>query len=226
MATIDKDMTRSSASSITSIRSRVLQRKCACGGSASGGGQCEECKKNEAKLQRSPIGRTATLSVPPIVHDVLRSTGQPLDAATGAVMEPRFGHDFSRVRVHTDSQAADSARAVNALAYTVGEDVVFGRGQYRPNSADGQRLIAHELTHTMQQAGGAALRESGQSESGLEGEAEAVSRAALEGRDVRVASNVPLGLSRQAAPGSAPILGKPDHRPPLGQLTLTPSTDL
>jgi hypothetical protein len=66
-------------------------------------------------------------------------------------MEPRFGHDFSRVRVHADARAADSARAVNALAYTVGRDVVFGGGQYVPQSAAGLRLIAHELVHVVQQ---------------------------------------------------------------------------
>jgi outer membrane protein OmpA-like peptidoglycan-associated protein len=106
--------------------------------------------------------------------------------------------------VHTDARAADSARAVNALAYTVGDDVVFGRGQYQPASGDGQRLIAHELTHTIQQAGGTSRRESGPSEGRLEGEAEAVSRAALDGRDVSVASSATLGLSRQPAPGTAP----------------------
>ena len=69
---------------------------------------------------------------PSIIHDVLRAPGQPLDATTRAFMEPRFGHDFSRVRVHSDAKAAESARAVNALAYTVGQDVVFGVGQYAP----------------------------------------------------------------------------------------------
>ena len=63
--------------------------------------------------------------MPPIVHEVLHSPGQPLDPATRAFMEPRFGHDFSTVRVHTDARAAASARTVNALAYTVGRDVVF-----------------------------------------------------------------------------------------------------
>src|SRR5215470_14964726 len=171
----DKNPTRWHTSSIMPVRARMLQRKCACGGNASSGDQCEECKKKEASIQRSSAGQAGPNAVPPIVHDVLRSPCQPLDAATRAAMEARFGHDFSRVRVHTDTRAADSARAVNALAYTVGEDVVFGRGQYRPSSADGQRLIAHELTHTIQQAGGVTLQESQQSESGLESEAEAVS---------------------------------------------------
>jgi hypothetical protein len=67
-------------------------------------------------------------------------------------MEPRFGHDFSRVRVHTDSRAVQSARAVNALAYTVGRDVVFGEGQYAPQSNEGRQLLAHELTHVLQQS--------------------------------------------------------------------------
>ena len=65
---------------------------------------------------------------PPIVHDVLGSPGQPLDAATRAMMEPRFGHDFGKVRVHTDTCANESAHAVNALAYTVGPQIVFGAG--------------------------------------------------------------------------------------------------
>jgi len=68
-------------------------------------------------------------------------------------MEPRFGHDFGRVRVHTDARAAESTRAVNALAYTVSGDIVFGAGQYVPGTGAGRRVIAHELTHTIQQDG-------------------------------------------------------------------------
>jgi hypothetical protein len=67
-------------------------------------------------------------------------------------MEPRFGHDFSQVRVHTEAKAAESARAVNALAYTVGRALVFGAGQYAPGTTEGWRLLAHELAHTVQQA--------------------------------------------------------------------------
>jgi hypothetical protein len=89
--------------------------------------------------------------MPPIVNEVLHSPGQPLDAGTRAFMEPRFGHDFSKVRIHTDTQAADSAHAVNALAYTVGNDVVFGSGQYQPATSNGRRLLGHELTHVVQQ---------------------------------------------------------------------------
>jgi hypothetical protein len=93
--------------------------------------------------------------VPLIVHDVLRSPGQPLDAATRAFFEPRFGRDFSQVRVHTDAPAAESAQAVNALAYTMGRDIVFGAGEYALGTTAGQWLLAHELAHTVQQAPGA-----------------------------------------------------------------------
>jgi hypothetical protein len=89
--------------------------------------------------------------VPPIVHEVLRSSGQPLDAAARAFLEPRFGHDFSGVRLHTDAKAAESARAVNALAYTVGRDVVFGQERYASEAPAGRELLAHELAHTIQQ---------------------------------------------------------------------------
>ena len=88
------------------------------------------------------------------VTDVLQSPGQPLDASTRALMEPRFGYDFSRVRVHTDAQAARSAEAVHANAYTAGPNVVFGAGRYAPHSSQGQQLMAHELTHVVQQASG------------------------------------------------------------------------
>jgi hypothetical protein len=140
--------------SFTSVQTGILQRKCACGQHTVGGGECEECrKKREGTLQRAAISTGPTNGVPSIVHDVLSSPGQPLDSGTRAFMEPRFGFDFSRVRVHTDSRAAESARAVNALAYTVGHDVVFGEGQYTPETHEGRGLLAHELTHTIQQAG-------------------------------------------------------------------------
>ena len=84
--------------------------------------------------------------------------GQPLDAATREFFSARFGHDFANVRVHADAEAAESARALNALAYTVGRDVVFGAGQYAPGTRAGQQLLAHELTHVVQQSGAASLQ--------------------------------------------------------------------
>lgn len=133
----------------------VLQRKCACGGLSGVTDKCEDCDRQKLSLQRSTEDPQAdtqnSAGVPPIVHEVLRSPGQPLDTKTRAFMEPRFGHDFSHVRVHAYSQAAESARVVNARAYTVGPNVVFGAGQYEPQSPDGRRLLAHELTHVLQQ---------------------------------------------------------------------------
>ena len=134
--------------SSTPVRTSLLHRKCACGGTPGLNGECAECRRK--RLQRSPV-RAAPATVPPVVNEVLRSPGQPLGADTRAFMEPRFGHDFSKVRVHTDARAAESTRAVNALAYTVGRDVVFGAGQYAPATTSGRQLLAHELTHVAQQ---------------------------------------------------------------------------
>ena len=90
---------------------------------------------------------------PPAVHDVLRTPGQPLDQVTRDYMEPRFGHDFSHVRIHTDPGAASSARLLNAHAYTVGNDIVFNTSKYRPDTHENRHLLAHELTHVIQQSG-------------------------------------------------------------------------
>ena len=127
----------------------LLQRKCACGGSPGPTAECKECR--EKRSQRHATNETGPTAAPLVVHDVLRSPGQPLDAATRNFMEPRFGHDFSLVRVHTGTQADESARAVSARAYTVGRDIVFAKGQYDPGIEQGRKLLAHELTHTIQQ---------------------------------------------------------------------------
>jgi hypothetical protein len=102
-------------------------------------------------LHRKTEEHDVLMLVPPIVHEVLRSPSQALDPATRAFFEPRFGHDFSKVRVHTDATAAESAQAVNTLAYTAGKNVVFGKGRSLPKAADKRELLAHELTHVVQQ---------------------------------------------------------------------------
>jgi uncharacterized protein DUF4157 len=86
---------------------------------------------------------------------VLSGLGQSLPDSERAFFEPRFGHDFGNVRIHTDANAAELAQSVNARAYTVGADVVFGAGEWSPGSTAGRRLLAHELAHVVQQAGGA-----------------------------------------------------------------------
>lgn len=116
---------------------------------------------SEPQLQTRQAGANdpGQITAPPIVHEVLRSHGQPLDAATRAFMEPRLGYDFSHVQVHADAKAAQSARAVNARAYTVGPNVVFADGQYAPHSPEGRRLLAHELTHVVHQDTGTLRRQ-------------------------------------------------------------------
>lgn len=98
-------------------------------------------------------GDSGGIAAPPIVHDVLRSPGQPLAASTRAFMEPRFGQDFRDVRVHTDATAAQSAAAIGAYAFTLGRHIAFAPGQYAPATESGTRLLAHELTHVAQQRG-------------------------------------------------------------------------
>lgn len=92
----------------------------------------------------------------PLVRDVLETSGAPLDAASRARLEPSFGQDLSSVRVHTDAPAARSAEAVSAKAYTVGDHIVFGAGHYTPHTDAGAHLIAHEVTHVVQQSQGLA----------------------------------------------------------------------
>jgi Domain of unknown function (DUF4157)/OmpA family len=134
-----------------------LQRKCSCGEPASEG-ECDECKQDQGKtVQRKPSGPGGPNFAPAIVNEVLNSTGQPLDKTSRNFFEHRFGRDFSRVRIHADSKAADSARAVNALAYTVGEDIALASNQYLPSTNRGRYLLAHELAHVVQQTGRAGF---------------------------------------------------------------------
>ena len=147
---ITSPLTPSRASPVQAAPAMFLQRKCACGGAPGVSGACEECQAN--LLQRKAATANSLGAVPSSVSAALRAPGQPLHADTREYMESRFGHDFSHVRVHADASAANSARAVNALAYTVGRDVVFAPGQYAPNTAVGRQLLAHELTHVLQQS--------------------------------------------------------------------------
>ena len=144
-------VSREGASLVTLSR---LPRKCACGGTPGPTGECEECRRKrlQRKERKTDVGTGCDSALPPIIDEVLRSPGQPFDSRTRTFFESRFGHDFSRVRVHVDAVANQSAHSVNALAYTVGHDVVFGSGQYAPSTAAGQKLIAHELTHVVQQS--------------------------------------------------------------------------
>ena len=125
------------------------------------GGRCPDCRTPHQIPDRGTVQTRHRVAgdIGPgtaAVDDVLRSPGEPLDSATRAYMEPRFGYDFSQVRVHTGAAAEESAHALNAQAYTVGHEVVFGAGRFAPGTSSGLRLIAHELAHTVQQSSGAS----------------------------------------------------------------------
>ena len=130
-----------------------VQRTCACGGTCSSC-QGEQSDHSHEHLQMKTAAPNAPVGIPapPMVHQLLRSPGQPLDPATRAFMEPRFARDFSHVRVHTGAVAEESAKQINARAYTVGQNIVFGDGRYTPGTQSGRSLIAHELTHVLQQS--------------------------------------------------------------------------
>jgi hypothetical protein len=175
-------------------KERLLQRKCACGGSVTSSltGKCEACEGERLQTKLSigasndPLEQEAdrvadqvlaapshssisgippliqrysrqategTDTAPTSVERALASSGRPLEPVLRQDMEQRFGHDFSGVRVHSGSAAAQSARELNALAYTAGRDIVFDAGKFAPSTNDGRRLLAHELTHVVQQRG-------------------------------------------------------------------------
>ncbi|POY36194.1 hypothetical protein C3K47_10570, partial [Solitalea longa] len=115
-----------------------IQKKCAA---------CEE----EEQINRKETKQNGTSVVSPLVTQVLASSGQPMDESVRNFMEPRFGYDFSNVQIHNNSLAHQSSSAINALAYTHKNHIVFGNGKYQPETTTGQHLLAHELTHVVQQ---------------------------------------------------------------------------
>ena len=179
---------------------RAKDEHCPCGGSTEPGGECAACRsKHFARQGKVAAERLAYL-------DVLRSPGRPLDAGSRSFFERGFGHDFSQVRVHADAEAAESARAVQAAAYTVGRHVVFGAGRYAPGTTAGSRLIGHELAHVVQQAPGstAPLRLFEGDSPNHERDAENASRGVLRGKRLRPRLRSPVHLARDthmAGPG-------------------------
>jgi hypothetical protein len=159
-----------------------LQRKCSCGASISASGDCEACKTKEKEEQQT-VQRKATAAASPafapsIVHEVLNSPGEPLDQATRDFFEPRFGQDLGNVRIHRHHRAAQSAQAVNASAYTLGEHVVLGSA-YNSSTLAGKSLLAHELAHSLQQRhshGSLSAEEIGKADDLQEREADAAAQ--------------------------------------------------
>jgi hypothetical protein len=134
---------------IGATRHKRIDRKCTA---------CEmkddEEDKEDLNISRKPFDLSdleANDQVANEISNIRSSGGSSLDSSTKEFMESRFGFDFSNVRIYTDGRAATSAQSVNALAYAAGNDIVFGHGQYQPNTLEGRRLLAHELTHVVQQ---------------------------------------------------------------------------
>jgi hypothetical protein len=169
--------------------------------------KCAGCELEEA---------TGDRLAPPAVHEVLATSGTPLPAQERAFFEARFGHDFSRIRVHADSIAANAAKAVAAQAFTVGRHIAFAAGRFIPGTVEGRQLLGHELAHAVQQS---------QSEpSGVAGLR--ISDAA--GADERAADRAAVG---RAAPGEAEVAvqrqpEQPNVGPPVQQLPLPPICSL
>ncbi|MFT3823213.1 MAG: DUF4157 domain-containing protein [Chitinophagaceae bacterium] len=117
--------------------------------------KCEHCEKEEKKAQRKETNTSQVNAGNDLENYIgnLSGSGQPLPAGVREFYEPKFGYNFSNVRIHTDTVAAKSAQSINALAYTSGNNIVFNNGQYSPADNNGKKLLAHELTHVVQQQG-------------------------------------------------------------------------
>lgn len=157
--------------------------------------------EEEEKLQKKEVvpAAAARSEAPPSVHEALRAPGQPLDASTRAYFEPRFGRDFSDVRVHSAPIAAQSAREVNAFAYTVGRNIAFDTGRFAPLTLSGRRLLAHELTHVVQQScsGGAPVSV----QRFAEGEHKAIGDVATGSQTIFLAPDMPVTYGEIVALG-------------------------
>jgi outer membrane protein OmpA-like peptidoglycan-associated protein len=181
--------------------------------------KCSKCEEEEIQRQRADSddereqvdGHTpeVTRSVEDQIN-AIRAGGQPLPLATRAFFESRFDRDFSNVRIHTDAKAAESARSVNALAYTVGHNIVFATGHYQPETIAGQRLLAHELTHVLQQRGAPRSTVATVQRQGGEG-SEPTAEDLLQGSGGKsqTCANAEKGFSRKEPAKACP---KPTHR--------------
>jgi hypothetical protein len=168
-------------------------------------------QKKEEMIQHQGEN-AAVMAAPPSVHEALRSPGQPLDPGTRALVEPRLGHDFSQVRVHTDTTAAESARHIHAHAYTLGRHIVFARGRYAPTTTEGRRLVGHELAHVVQQAAGRVASSPTQrgevpiaANRHLEDEADASGEKVARGELAPVPLAAPLGVATQLKAQGEPL---------------------
>lgn len=191
------------------VRNRTLQRNCSCGAAAGMSGECQKCQINRLTAQHQSMNQIPSSALTAIVDEGVHSPGQPLDPEQRVEMESRLGHNFGDVRVHADAQAAESAEALDATAYTLGKDIVFGPGKYRPQTHEGQALLAHELTHVVQQAG---------SSGGSTSQLEVSSPNDLSEKEAnRNAQSIFQATSEEIAPQSSPQVQREEKRDPIHQ---------
>jgi hypothetical protein len=209
-------------SAVTAVSPGTIQRSCACGGT-------DPCQCGSKTHVLPWIGRRATddatgsLPSASVASAALsgQGPGNALDEPSRAFMEPRFGQDLSGVRIHTDTTAARAAKMLSAEAFTVGQHIHFGENQYRPDTPPGRRLLAHELTHTIQQGGAASnggtvaasstnvMHPRDPSEREAEGVADRITTGAAV--DAAAIEGAPSGIFRQPAPTPSPT--RPDAVP-------------
>jgi len=206
---------RAVAAALESLGGALVQRKCAeC---ASGGATCARCAAEDEMIRRSatPGAPGATAALPaPVTAALGAASGRSLGGETRAFMESRFGQPFGHVRVHTDETAAQAADAIGASAFTVGNSIWFGRGMYQPDAAGGLHLLAHELTHTVQQRGRASTAQPslrvGPTNDAAESTADRVADAVLAGRPLsRIGAG---GLVVRRKPKVTPVASDPARR--------------
>jgi hypothetical protein len=180
-----------------------LSRKCAV---------CEEGGRTLANSERGSVTTPSGSEAPSVVHDVLRSGGQPLDPSSRVFMERRFGYSFADVRIHADAAAGESAQAIGAYAYASGNHIVFAPSKHDPGSYQGRKLLAHELAHTIQQRPGighvarAAMANSDADEE----EANAGTSAGVSVRPIEIRARNASAIARQPpADAGAPACASP-----------------
>lgn len=193
----------------TSSNTRRVQRKCSC----SGGASCAKCEgAGQTDVHRKIQSASVDVESAPEGSIQALDSGQPLDGGTRASMESSLGHDFSQVRIHSDSKAASRTRELGSLAFTFGRDIFFDLGQYDPATSAGQWILAHELTHVVQQSGregeGGLQSESGGSQHS-EAQASKAASAAIAGAAVPT-------LSKGSAVRSVMLLTPDEFRNQLG----------
>lgn len=204
----------------------MIQR---CGGISCPPGTCDHSDDPADAVHRSAEAGAAPVTnrVPASVLRVLDTPGSPLDASVRAAMESHLGHHFGHVRVHTDAEAARSAEVIQAHAFTFGSHVVMGAGRFQPHTAAGRRLIAHELTHVIQQAGtsgpASSISDPGDPS---EQEAEASAQVAeLRKAPAPVESPQALAVSRQVSESSTPSSAAPDAGAPPAEVPAAGAAD-